>query len=198
MPPSNQLLDRIRKKLEKFETTVSKLSAKTQTKVRTQRVDVVIPANISSTGAKEVARMRSSWIRNFTYDNRSRILYMTTHKGKTYSWENIEPELAWNCIRGNATCTTNDKQKRWWVGKNPSLGRAYWDYLRQLTPHITKPHYPAMNPYFDILDEGHTPSYNVDISRKGKKGRPTKDEQKARDFGWAGRYKKKSTGRVIV
>jgi hypothetical protein len=181
--------DRVRKKLEKFEQRISQLSAKTQSKVRTQRVDVIVPDHISNSGQKEVASMRSSWIRNFTYDNSNHTLYMTTHKGKTYSWDNIDPDLAWQCIRGNAACTTNDRLKRWWIGKNPSLGAAYWTYLRNLTPHVTQPQYPAANPYFDIMDEGYTPRYNVDISRKGKKGRPTKEEDRSRKFGWAGRYK---------
>lgn len=178
------IADRLRTKLESIETKLASKTAKFQTKVRVQRVEVIDPQN-------ELVRMKSSWIRNFTYDNHSHTLYMTVHTGKTYSWDNVDPQVAWNCIRGNATCTTNDRLKRWWVGKNPSLGAVYWKYLRNLTPHVTStaPHMPGMNPYFDILNEEYTPQYNVDISRKGKKGRPTKEEDRSRKFGWAGRYK---------
>lgn len=175
------MADRLRAKLEDIEARVGRTSAKFQTKVRTQRVAVI---NLQG----EVQHMKSSWIRNFTYDNTNHTLYMTVHSGKTYSWENVPADIAWNCIRGNATCTTDDKAKRWWIGKNPSLGASYWTYLKNFNLAATMSP-PISSPYTDITTE-FKPSYNVSDLNKGK-GRPSKIDRNAAQFAWSGRYQKK-------
>jgi hypothetical protein len=192
---------KLRKFLEKVEAKLYQGSAKLRSKIKTEYQDVVVPASISATGRKELAHMKSSWIRSFQYDTHTRTLYMTTHKGKTYSWENVEPEIASEVTKGMAKCKTNDPsgKNRWWVDKEPSLGAAYWQILvpyygrnRVLSPTMIlamKPSATAQD-YLDIMKEGYQPMYNVDMTRKV--GRPKKTMQKARDFGWAGRYNKKS------
>jgi hypothetical protein len=122
------VMERIRLMKERIDNKIHSLSARIQTKVNTQRVDVVVPPQITG-GGSELSSMQSSWVRNFTYDNHNQVLYMTTKKGRTYTWQNVPVDIAWECIRGNATCTTDDLKKRWWVGKSPSLGAAYWTYL---------------------------------------------------------------------
>lgn len=58
---------------------------------------------------------------------------MTLKNGKTWEYPNVPEEIARKCIYGEASCTTDDDsgRKRWWVGKNPSLGAAYWTYIRK-------------------------------------------------------------------
>lgn len=119
-------------KLDKYQAAKTKLE---QQFVKTgllpaSRVDVIVPASITGTGRPEIRNMKSSWVKAFVYDNLTQRLFMTVYRSKkVYVWENIDPVIAWNCIRGNATCTTDDRKKRWWKGKNPSLGAAYWQYL---------------------------------------------------------------------
>ena len=82
-----------------------------------------------TTGRKN--RMPSSWIKGFAYDSVNQIFYMTVKNGKMYQWDRIHPSIAMKIIRGEAACRTTDskKRKRWWVGKSPSAGAAYWKYL---------------------------------------------------------------------
>ena len=92
---------------------------------RTKTFAIVYP----QTG--RVNRMPSSWIKSFAYDQINQKMFMTVKTGRTYTWDNIDPNTASHVIKGDASCITNDKErrKRWWVSKTPSLGAAYWHYL---------------------------------------------------------------------
>lgn len=83
----------------------------------------------------ELRRMRSSWIREFKYNNETKVLTMLTKIGKEYSWDNVPPEVAAQALRGEATCTTGDPtgRRRWWEGKYPSFGAFYNHVLKDYT-----------------------------------------------------------------
>lgn len=129
--------------MEAFENRLSQASARVQSKVRTERLTVYDPKT------NETTRMKSSWIRSFAYDNRTQKLYMTVHTGKTYSWDNIDPMMASQILRGDASCTTEDPtgKRRWWISKNPSLGAAFWQYLKNFSGGKTT------NPFQEIAAE---------------------------------------------
>jgi len=163
----------MRKKLERMGDVLHRASASFRSKVHTQRLDVI---NIGG----ELESMKSSWIRSFAYDNRTKTLFMTVHTGKTYSFPNIDPIIAQKCMQGQAKCksTGSTNKGRWWVNKSPSLGAAYWKYLRTQLGTPT----PVSNPYFDILTDVSASDVNYGYIPKGK-GRPTKAEDKQRRFG---------------
>jgi hypothetical protein len=176
------VIDRIRLKMEAIEAKISKASAKVQSKVRTQRVNY-----LDNQGEAQMHK-KSSWVRAFAFDKKTKTLYMTTHQGKTYSWPDIPDSLAIQVLNGLASCTTDDPsgKNRWFIGKSPSLGAAFWQLLKPLTRMNVKTP-PTVMDYMDILNEGYETRYNVDITKK--RGRPTKSLRDARDFGWTNRYK---------
>jgi hypothetical protein len=91
------------------------------------------PSVAPSTQTKQTrSSLSSSWVREFTYDSLTTVLYMTTKRGAVYTWNRVPKDIALACVGGDATCRTDDptKQHRWWVGKNPSLGASYWTYLK--------------------------------------------------------------------
>lgn len=200
------LADKMRKKLASIEDRIFAGSAKLRSKVLTQRVNYLNEQGTLISGAK------SSWIRSYAFDNRTKTLYMTTHKGKTYSWNNLPDSIAVQVLNGLAVCTTNDPsgKHRWFVGKTPSLGAAFWQILKPFKPIQTNPYMSVMwenqpsqysqtsikqraqdqliNAYDELIIEL-KPKYNVDFGT-GKRGRPRKEVAKARQFGWTGRYQK--------
>ena len=176
--------ERLMEKLERTKDKLFKSKAKLASKMHTQRFSYANPIT-----GKISQHKASSWIRSFTYEERTQTLYMTVHKGKTYSWDNVPPAIALKALQGQAACTTNDPtgKARWWIDKTPSLGAAFWQIMKpfrrsqQMNP-------PAIGgvAYLDIIDEV-DPRYAITVKHTGR-GRPTKSEEKAK-FGWAGRYK---------
>jgi len=83
-----------------------------------------------------LTRMPSSWIEKYEYNNSTQVLTMFVQGGNRYEWGGIPPTLAQQILGGAAVCRTDDPtgQGRWWHGKHPSLGAAYWRYLRPLGP----------------------------------------------------------------
>lgn len=79
----------------------------------------------------KLSTMKSSWVKNYSYNKLNKILYMATFKGSRYYWNNVNEDDASSTIFGKASCITNDPRKlpRWWIGKNPSLGAAYWHIM---------------------------------------------------------------------
>lgn len=200
------LADKMRKKLASIEDRIYAGSAKLRSKVLTQRVNYLNQQGTLVSGAK------SSWIRAYAFDNHTKTLYMTTHKGKTYEWKNLPDSIAVQVVNGLASCTTDDPtgKKRWFVGKNPSLGAAFWQILKPFKPMQANPYMSVMwenqpsqysqtsikqraqaqlkNAYEDITVE-FQPKYNTNFRFK-KRGAPKKAERNARDFNWTKRYPK--------
>jgi hypothetical protein len=201
------LADKMRQKLAAIEDRIYAGSAKLRSKVLTQRVNYLNQQGTLVSGAK------SSWIRAYAFDNHTKTLYMTTHKGKTYEWKNLPDSIAVQVVNGLASCTTDDPtgKKRWFVGKNPSLGAAFWQILKPFKPVQANPYMSVMwenqpsqysqtsikqraqdilkPDYSDILTV--EPKYSIDYNKAAgrKRGRPTKAEEKAR-LAKLNRYKK--------
>jgi hypothetical protein len=174
-----RLAEIMRKKLARLEEKLTKFSAATRSKIRTQYVDVVDPQG-------KLQHIQSSWIRSFAYDNFTHTLFMTVHTGKTYSWANVPVDIAALVIRGEATCGANGRgfkngryvgdptgRNRWWFGKNPSLGAAYWEYLKHYQP-APYPAAPPPNPQDFMIESGII---------EPKRGRPTQKRRNYERFG---------------
>lgn len=176
-----------RRLLARMESMVDRLSrgsARIRAKVLTKRVDV-----LEETPDDKILHenKKSSWVKNFTYDNRTGTLYMTVYgNSKVYEWLNVPPELAFKILRGDASCKTSDwtGQNRWWVGKNPSLGAAYWTYLKNYAVRQGRPAQSAAG-YMDIMDMPADPRYMKKV------GRPRKIERNTRDFKWTPQFQRK-------
>lgn len=81
--------------------------------------------------SRRFSHISSSWISTYSYDPYTKVLYMVT-RGKMYSWFNVSEETAQKVLEGQASCRTDDPtgQGRWFVGKTPSLGAAFWQLLK--------------------------------------------------------------------
>jgi len=128
---SKKIATRERLLAGKIKAREKKLKLSEKLAISRSKKDKVLKVKHVSTG--RLTKKKSSWIKSFSYDTLEKKLYMTTKKGKTYDWSDITKEMASMVIRGDASCITDDKLKkrRWWIGKSPSLGAAYWHILVQ-------------------------------------------------------------------
>lgn len=128
-----RLAELFRKKLARMEDKLYQLSASTQSKIKTQRLSYEDQHHVPQMNKK------SSWVRSYAWDDHTHTLYMTTQRGQTYSWANIDFATSEKVKAGLAICRTSDPtgQNRWFVGKHPSLGAAFWQILKPLTRTAT-------------------------------------------------------------
>lgn len=78
------------------------------------------------------ADLNSSNIYGFRYNPQSQKLKVRFQGGSVYEYDGV-PENIFNAFRqGAASARTNGQNQygRWWQGKNPSLGAAFWNYIR--------------------------------------------------------------------
>lgn len=78
------------------------------------------------------ADLNSSNIYGFRYNPKNRNLKVRFQSGSVYEYDNI-PENIFNAFRQGAAAARTQGQNqfgRWWRGKNPSLGAAFWNYIR--------------------------------------------------------------------
>lgn len=152
---------------------------------------------------RERSTKKSSWVDHYEWNplpNEPGIgdFIMEVQTGGRYSWDRIAKADAMKAIGGYAACYTDDKtgQMRWWPGKFPSLGAAYWQICRpfksvpknQFPPTQTGPAFPTTT---KPVKKG---TYQVKgVNRpitaiKQAPGRPTKEAVKIRQkqtFAWA-------------
>ena len=208
-----QLMDRFRTKMESMIDRLAQTNARLTSKLHTQRFGVVDPK--APGGPTYHTAMKSSWIRSYAYDPRTKTLFMTTLKGKTYSWSDIDANTAALCENGMASCRTADPtgMRRWWPDKTPSLGAAFWQHLRGKTvgagagAGAAKKKGQAIG-YIDVDLGGHDNSSSGFDSTSGgytyvpkggfnntaRVGRPTKLQTTAKKFAWTAQQKKKRGG----
>jgi len=135
------------------------------------------------------ASMGSSWIEYYEFiphiqNGDIGNFYMKVLRGKKYKWENVSRDEANQAIGGNATCTTNDPsgRKRWTKGKSPSLGAAF----HQICKHFGKASNSA--DYGSIVQDV---LYDDKKTYFKQKGRPSKELDRWKRFGWTSQFKKK-------
>lgn len=78
------------------------------------------------------ADLNSSNIYGYRYNPESGKLKVRFQGGSVYEYDNVPGNL-FNAFRqGAAAARTNGQNQygRWWLGKNPSLGAAFWNYIR--------------------------------------------------------------------
>lgn len=78
------------------------------------------------------ADLNSSNIYGFRYNPKDGKLKVRFQSGSVYEYDNVPPNT-FNAFRqGSAAAKTTGQNQfgRWWRGKNPSLGAAFWDYIR--------------------------------------------------------------------
>lgn len=79
------------------------------------------------------APMQSSNIWGAKYDHRTGRLMVKFHGGSIYEYSGISPYIWKAFISGDASARTEGKNQygQWWVGKNPSLGAALNQYIKE-------------------------------------------------------------------
>lgn len=80
----------------------------------------------------EASPMPSSWVDSLGYDEPTMTLKATLN-GKDYFWRPVAKSVFLLWESGLATCRTNDHsgKKRWYKGKNPSLGAMWWRSVKK-------------------------------------------------------------------
>lgn len=78
------------------------------------------------------APLQSSNIWGFNYDPRSGHLKVRFQGGSVYEYEGVPPFIYNIFSKGAIPARTEGQNQygRWWVGKNPSLGAAFWNLIR--------------------------------------------------------------------
>ena len=78
------------------------------------------------------ADLNSSNIYGFRYNPQNQKLKVRFQGGSVYEYDGV-PVNIFNAFSQGASSAKTDGQNqygRWWKGKNPSLGAAFWDYIR--------------------------------------------------------------------
>ena len=90
------------------------------------------PAGQSENGIAK-APLQSSNIYGFQYDPRGKVLRVRFNSGSVYQYQGVPPNV-FKIFRGGAVpAKTNGRNQygRWWEGKIPSLGAAFYQLIRQ-------------------------------------------------------------------
>ena len=90
------------------------------------------PGEQPSADGIQHADLNSSNIYGFRYNPKSQKLKVRFQGGSVYEYDGV-PENIFNAFRqGAASARTSGQNQygRWWQGKNPSLGAAFWNYIR--------------------------------------------------------------------
>ena len=77
--------------------------------------------------------LESSNIYGSRYDPKTGRLYVRFQSGAVYGYDGVPPYVFAAFKNGASPARTNGQNRfgRWWVGKQPSLGAAFWSYIRQ-------------------------------------------------------------------
>ena len=81
----------------------------------------------------ENAPLQSSNIHGFQYDPKTQRLWVKFQEGGVYGYSGV-PAYIFNLFKmGAHPCKTGGRNKfgNWWIGKQPSLGSAFYNFIRQ-------------------------------------------------------------------
>jgi len=75
----------------------------------------------------------SAIIWHAAFDESQQLLTVDFNTGRRYIYQNVDPADAWGFLGGKATCTTEGENQwgKWYKTKNPSMGAAFWQYIRR-------------------------------------------------------------------
>jgi len=78
------------------------------------------------------ANLNSSNIYGFRYNPKNQKLKVRFQGGSVYEYDSVPGNVVNAFQNGSASARTNGQNQygRWWEGKNPSLGAAFWNYIR--------------------------------------------------------------------
>jgi hypothetical protein len=79
------------------------------------------------------ADLNSSNIYGFSYDPKSKSLYVRFQGGNVYGYEGVPPQI-FRVFQAGAIPAKTDGQNEygsWWVGKRPSLGASFYELIKK-------------------------------------------------------------------
>lgn len=125
----------------------------------------------------QLVNARSSWVDYFEYDEKTLVFSMKTKTSDIiYTWEGVDPKTAYKALNGLEHCrktdTRKNKPKRWWPGKTPSFGAAFWYILKPFVATQAKARAQEMRDYMFVSGE-----------MMGLPGAPTKEMKRYKQFG---------------
>lgn len=91
------------------------------------------PGQLGNVQGIEQAPLNSSNIYGFRYDPKSGRLLVRFQSGSIYGYDGVPPAVFQIFQQGAVPAKTNGQNKfgRWWQGKIPSLGAAFYNLIRQ-------------------------------------------------------------------
>ncbi len=91
------------------------------------------PGELGNVGGIEQAPINSSNIYGFKYDPKNRRLLVRFQSGSVYGYDGVPNGIFKVFQQGAVPAKTNGQNKfgRWWQGKIPSLGAAFYNLIRQ-------------------------------------------------------------------
>jgi uncharacterized protein YkvS len=97
--------------------------------------------------------LKSAVIQEYAYSPDLEVPLLKFRGGPWYAYQNVSPEIYNKFATGQGTAKTMGEKDgyKWWKGKNPSVGAAFWKYMRQ-DPNIP---YARLNEKIDV-DEFYT------------------------------------------
>lgn len=98
-----------------------------------QRLSQTMPQGMQETqDGIQHAPINSSNIYGFRYDPRSGKLLVRFQSGSVYGYEGVPPAIYKIFKTGAVPAKTNGKNQfgKWWIGKIPSLGAAFYELIR--------------------------------------------------------------------
>lgn len=110
--------------------------ARVQSLVNQLSQKVTLPAGESSQGVPH-ADLNSSNIYGFQYDPRSKLLRVKFQGDGIYEYGGVPPQI-FKAFQAGAVPAKTDGQNQygaWWKGKQPSLGAAFYELIRDQFPY---------------------------------------------------------------
>ncbi len=110
--------------------------ARVQSLVNQLSQKVTLPAGESSEGVPH-ADLNSSNIYGFQYDPRSKLLRVKFQGDGIYEYGGVPPQIFKAFQAGAVPAKTNGSNQygSWWQGKQPSLGAAFYELIRDQFPY---------------------------------------------------------------
>lgn len=94
--------------------------------------------------------LKSAVIQEYAYNPDIQVPLLKFRGGPWYAYQNVSPETFEKVATGQGTAKTTGEKFgiKWWKGKNPSKGAAFWKFMRE-NPSIP---YARLNEQIDIED----------------------------------------------
>jgi len=110
---------------------------------------------ISDLKKKEWTELESAVIEEHAYSPDSRVALLKFRKGPWYGYKDVGPGIYKKLAKGKGTAKTTGESdgRKWWKGKNPSIGAAFWKHIRDKNLYARLDEEMDIGDFFENFDE---------------------------------------------